>query len=106
MSGVVRMSTGGGLRRGCLAVNSSIELGPHDAEVRNRLRRYFRQKEKVLAAIIHRGVADGSLRRDLDIRAAARHIITLTDGLHVRGKLGLTRKEAEETIAITIAALV
>lgn len=106
LSGVVGMSTGKGVRRGCLAVNSGVELGPHDSEVRNRLRRYYRQREKTIAAMVSRGIADGSLRNDLDPEAAARQIITLTDGLHVRGKLGLTRKEADETIAIALSALV
>lgn len=106
LAGVARMSTGKGVRRGCFAVNSSIELGPHDSEVRTRLRRYLRQKEKALAAIVRRGIADGTLRRDLDPQAAARQIITLSDGLHVRGKLGLTRKEADETVASVVHALV
>ena len=106
LSGVVGMSTGKGVRRGCLAVNASIELGPHDSEVRNRLRRFSREKERTLAAIVRRGSADGSLRKDLDPRATARHIITLTDGLQVRGKLGFTSKEADETIALAISALV
>ncbi len=105
-SGVVGMSTGKGVRRGCLAVNSSIELGPHDSEVRNRLRQFSRQKERILAVIVRRGIADGSLRNDLDPEAAARQIITLTDGLQVRGKLGFTRKEADETIAMALSSLV
>lgn len=104
--GVARMSTGQGVRRGCLAVNSSIELGPHDSDVRNQLRRYYRRKEETLAAIVRRGIADGSLRKDLDPQAIARQIIILTDGLQVRGKLGLTRKEADETIAFASSSLV
>lgn len=105
-AGVVRMSTGTGVRRGCLAVNSSIELGPHDSQVRNRLRRYSRQQEAALAAILQRGIADGSLRADLDPQAEARQIITITDGMHVRSKLGLTRGEASETVAMAMSSLV
>ena len=101
-SGVVAMSTGSGVRRGCLSVNSAIELGPHDSIVRNRLRQNTRQKEETFATIVRRGIADGSLRHDLDPQAAARCITTLTNGLQVRGKLGLTRKEADETVAMTI----
>ena len=105
-TGVVEMSTCGGVRRGCLSVNSAIELGPHDPDVRNRLRRNTRQKEKTFAHIIRRGVADGTLRDNLDPEAAARCITTLTNGLQVRGKLGLTQKEAEETVAMAIGAFV
>ena len=105
-SGVVGMSTCGGVRRGCLSVNSAIELGPHDPAVRNRLRRNTREKESTFAAIIRRGVADGSLRKDLDPGTGARLITTLTNGLQVRGKLGLTQKEADETVAMAIEAFV
>ena len=101
-AGVVAMSTGRGVRRGCLSVNSAIELGPHDSAVRNRLRRNTRQKEETFATIIARGIADGSLRKDLDPQAAARCITTMTNGLQVRGKLGLTQREAEETVAMSI----
>ena len=103
---VVAMSTSGGVRRGCLSVNSAIELGPHDSTVRNRLRRNTRQKEDTFATIIARGIADGSLRKNLDPQAAARCITTMTSGLQVRGKLGLTRKEAEETVAMAIQTFV
>ena len=105
-SGVVGMSTRSGVRRGCLSVNSAIELAPHDPDVRNRLRRNTRQKERTFAAIIRRGVADGSLRKDLDPEAGASWITTVTNGLQVRGKLGLTPKQAEETVAMTIEAFV
>ena len=101
-AGVVAMSTGSGVRRGCLSVNSAIELGPHDSTVRNRLRRNTRQKEETFVTIISRGIADGSLRKNLDPQAAARCITTMTNGLQVRGKLGLTRREAEETVAMSI----
>ena len=105
-SSVVGMSTCGGVRRGCLSVNSTIELGPHDPDVRNRLRRNMRQKERTFAAIIRRGVADGSLRKGLDPEAGARCLTTLTNGLQVRGKLGLTKKQADETVAMAIEAFV
>ena len=101
-AGVVAMSTGSGVRRGCLSVNSAIELGPHDSTVRNRLRRNARQKEGTFATIVARGIADGSLRKDLDPQAAARCITTMTNGLQVRGKLGLTQREAEETVSMSI----
>ena len=98
------MSTCDGVRRGCLSVNSAIELGPHDADVRERLGRNTHEKEGTLAAIIRRGVADGSLRSEVDPHAGARFITTALNGLQVRGKLGLTPKEAAETVAVAMAA--
>lgn len=106
LSHVVGMATCRGVRRGCFSVNSAIELSPHDADVRNRLRRNTRQTERTYAAIIGRGVADGALRKDLDPEAGARYLTTLLNGLQVRGKVGLTEQQAKETIAMAIQAFV
>jgi TetR/AcrR family transcriptional repressor of nem operon len=103
---VVELATVGGLRRGCLSVNSSIELGPHDPEVRNRLRQNTRQKEKTFSDIIGRGIRDGSLRRDLDPDVAARYITTVSTGLQVQGKIGLTEEQAREAVAMAMTAFV
>ena len=105
-SSVVRMSTCGGMRRGCFSVNSAIELAPHDADVRNRLRRNTLQKEKTIATIIRRGIADGSLRNTLDPEITASYITTLMNGLQVRGKLGMSKQQANETVAMAMTALV
>ena len=46
------------------------------------------------------------MRKRLDPEAGARYITTLANGLQVRGKLGLTEKQATETVAMAIAAFV
>ena len=99
------MSTGLGVRRGCFSVNTSVELAPHDADVRSRLRRNTRQKEKTIAAILRQGIADGSLRKDLNPEISASFVTTVLNGLQVRGKLGLTEQQADETVAMAMAAL-
>ena len=105
-SGVIGMSTRAGVRRGCFSVNSTIELAPRDADVRNRLRRNTRQKETTIAAVIRRGIADGSLRKNLDPEVTASYVTSVMNGLQVRGKLGLSEKQANETVAVAIGALV
>ena len=105
-SGVIGMSTRVGLRRGCFSVNSTIELAPHDADVRNRLRRNTRQKETAIAAAVRRGIVDGSLRRDLDPEVTASYVTTVMNGLQVRSKLGLTEQQANETVAMAMETLV
>ena len=100
------MSTCAGVRRGCFSVNSTVELAPHDADVRKRLRRNTRQKEKTIAAVVRRGIADGSLRENLDPEVTASYVTTVMNGLQVRGKLELTERQANETVAMALEALV
>lgn len=103
---VIAMSTCEGVRRGCFSVNSTIEMAAHDADVGERLRENARQKEITIAAVVRRGIADGSLRKDLDPEFTASYITTVMNGLQVRGKLGLTEKQANDTVAMALAALI
>ena len=105
LDNVAAMATCTGLRRGCMSVNCTVELAPHDNEIRNRLRKHEREIEKIYVQLIGRGARDGSLRSDLDVQASAEWLTTIIDGLQVRGKLGLTRAQAESAVAMAMRAL-
>lgn len=102
---VVEMSTCSGLRKGCMAVNCTVELGPHDDEVRERLRRQERAVERVYARLIREAIAAGEARAQTDPEAGARWLTTVVNGLQVRGKLGLDRKAALETVDMALSVL-
>jgi TetR/AcrR family transcriptional repressor of nem operon len=97
-------STCAGERRGCFAVNSTIELASHDAEVRNVLRRHNRATEKLFTQLVEQGMEDGSLRAGLDPAVVAGCVTTVIQGLQVRGKLGLTRPQARATVDMALQA--
>lgn len=105
-AGVIDMSTRVGVRRGCFSVNSTNELAPHDADVRNRLHKNTLQKEMTIATVIRRGTADGSLRKNLDPEITASYVTTVMNGLQVRSKLGLTEQRANDTVTLAMAALI
>lgn len=90
-------STNRGLRRGCFAVNTAVELAPHDAETQKVLRDHERQMEKLYRECVSRGIDDGSLRADLDPASTARWITTVVYGLQVRSKLGMSAPQGQET---------
>lgn len=102
---VVDMATCTGVRRGCFATNCSVELAPHDDEVRARLTRHHRILEKILADIVSAGVAKGELKPDLDPRDGARWINTVIAGLQVIGKTGTSRKDALAMVDLAMSAL-
>ena len=105
LMGMVDATTCAGLRRGCLAINCTVELAPHDESMRDRLRRHERGIERIYARLIAAGIEAGEFRSGLDPKASARWLTTIIDGLHIRGKLGLDRKEALETVRMTLAGL-
>lgn len=105
LTNVASMATCDGVRRGCMAVNCTVELAPHDQEVRERLRRHEKSLERLYARLVQAGVDAGEFRDDVDPKAAARWLTTMVDGLQVRGKLGLDRRGAAETIDLAMAAL-
>jgi TetR/AcrR family transcriptional repressor of nem operon len=105
LSNVVAMATCTGLRKGCMAVNCTVELAPHDGDIRSILRKQERRLERLYAELVERGVKDGSLRQDLDTQASAEWLTTIVDGLQVRGKLGLTRAQAMRAVDMAMSAL-
>lgn len=94
-----------GVRTGCMAVNSAVELAPHNAEVRKILRDHERSMEKLYEECIARGVADRSLASTVDPRSGARWMSTTTYGLQVRAKLGMSHDHGRETVEQALCSI-
>lgn len=101
----VEMGTTQGVRKGCFAVNCTVELAPHDADVRQLLKTHERQLEGLYERTLQRGIADGSLRTDLEPREAARWLTTVVAGIQVAGKTGMSRKDALAMVSFALDAL-
>lgn len=93
----------GDLRRGCLVVNSAVEL-PADPQVVQRVERSWDTLEVALVVALTRARAGGELPADRDPRALARLLLAVLQGLQVLGK-GAARPErlhdaAEQALAL------
>lgn len=75
-----------GQRRGCLAVNALVELGPCDQVAAKRLERHFERLERVLAAAIDRGRAQGTIDPGVEPALAAASLVTVVCGLLAGGR--------------------
>jgi TetR/AcrR family transcriptional repressor of nem operon len=71
------------LRRGCLAVNTSAELGDRDDAVARIVRSVFERMERALRAAIALGQEAGEIRADHDPRALASLLVTTMIGMTV-----------------------
>ena len=74
------------VRRGCLAVNTAVELAGHDAEILTLIRTMQERSIAALAARIERGRREGDVDRGSDPRALAEFLMTTIMGLRVMAK--------------------
>ena len=88
--------------RGCLAVNTLVELGPHDEQARGVLEAHFERVRKVLMEQIRRGQEQGEFRRDVDAATFARLLTTVIAGLFGGLKGAMTKADARRLAETTL----
>lgn len=74
------------IRRGCLAVNTAVELAGHDPEIARAVRRAVERTMAALESRIAQGVRDGDVRTGLDPRATAEYVMNTLAGLRVMAR--------------------
>ena len=70
-------------RRGCLLVNTSLELSPHDSEIDDLVRASFAEVEAFFRRNIEDGQAKGEISQALDAVETGRALFGLFIGLRV-----------------------
>lgn len=73
-------------RRGCLVVNTAVELSPHDPVLARRVEANWNLVETALFSALTRARAQGELPQDRDPRALARLLLVTLQGMRVVGK--------------------
>ncbi len=73
-------------RRGCMVINTAVELVPGDAVAARRVESNWDEFETALASALTRARAQGELAAGADPRALARMLLVLLQGLKVVGK--------------------
>jgi TetR/AcrR family transcriptional regulator, transcriptional repressor for nem operon len=85
----VGMSKGDCARRGCMQVNTIIELAPHDEAVAEAVREHAERFGDILADAVRRGQTSGEFRDDVDAGVLADYLTASLYGLAVVGKAAL-----------------
>jgi TetR/AcrR family transcriptional repressor of nem operon len=73
-------------RRGCLVVNTAVELAPHDRAAARRVEASWQTLEVALTSALTRAQAQGELAEERDPRALARFLLTVMQGMRVLAK--------------------
>ncbi|MFH8406911.1 TetR/AcrR family transcriptional regulator [Streptomyces sp. NPDC018019] len=94
-----------GERRGCLVVNTAVEVAARDEEVAGELARDYRLRLEAIRAAIASGQRDGDIDADKDARALAHLVIAAVGGLRVSARCGADRAALEGVMEGFMAAL-
>ena len=94
-----------GTRRGCLIMNSCVELAPHDASVQKRLKATLKKMENALQETIEKAQEMGSVDGSSDSRELALFILSQISGMVVLSKAQATKKELQSVVNRTLKAL-
>ena len=91
--------------KGCLMVNTAVELSLLDDEVSQRIKTAFKQTENLIADLLIRGQARGEVASSFDINELARYIHNALIGVRVLVKITEDPKEFDSTIDLTLSIL-
>mgnify|MGYP003339768477 CR=1 FL=1 len=80
---LVELSLDDRQRRGCLLVNSALEVAPHDAEFKRTIAAALRDAEAFFRRCVSAGQADGSIAGDQSAEDLARMLLAVLLGLRV-----------------------
>lgn len=73
-------------RRGCLIVNSALEVSPHDPELRKVIASYLDEIEAFFRRCLERGQADGTINKNIDAGDTARLLLGVVLGIRVAAR--------------------
>lgn len=85
-------------RRGCLLVNSAIELEGVEPELHAKVVAYLREFHAGIQRCVEQAHADGLLSNALSVEDATAMLVTHIQGLRVESRLGLSKDSARRRL--------
>ena len=92
-------------RRGCLLINSAVELAPHDPETAQLVVAYQRASERLFRRGLELAQARGELPADRDPRALARFLVSALQGLRVMAKADPNKAALRDVVGVALGVL-
>lgn len=92
-------------RKGCLLVNSALELAPHDPEFRTIIVEALKNIEKFFLRAIRAGQRDGTITRALPAAQLAQHLLSVLMGVRVLARARPEKALLEGAVASALALL-
>jgi len=102
---VMLMTQDDSSRCGCLIVNTGIELGIRDPEIRDIVTNFFKDTEKSMERCLTNAVELGQVGVLFDISALATYLITEFRAAIMLARSGCTRREIQAHLNIALKVL-
>lgn len=92
-------------KKGCFVVNTTTELIPGDEKIFNMLKENRITFELIFLGYLQKGVADGQLSADKDLKSISSLLFTLYNGLKVVSKVNSDRSELVNSVKVALSVL-
>jgi TetR/AcrR family transcriptional regulator, transcriptional repressor for nem operon len=102
---LIRRSLSDPDHRGCLIVNSALEVGPHDAELRRVIAAYLGEIEGFFQRCLERAAAEGSIPKSVNPRDTGRLFLGILLGIRVAARTRPARALLEGMVRPALALL-
>ena len=102
---ILRRSLSDRERKGCLLVNSALEMAPHDPEFREAIAERLKRIESFFVACVEKGQADGTIRSSRSAVGLAQHLLSLLMGVRVLARVRPERPLLEGAIGTALTSL-
>ena len=80
---ILRRSLNDRERKGCMVVNSALEMAPHDPEFRETIGETLERIESFFRACVEKGQADGTIKCSRPAVGLAQHLLAVLMGVRV-----------------------
>ena len=92
-------------RKGCLLVNSALELEGLEPHLHGLVSLGLEQLEREIHRCLVEADEDGRLREGVDIQESVGLLMSLIEGLRVGSRLGLSREQARRRVSAMLAMI-
>jgi TetR/AcrR family transcriptional regulator, transcriptional repressor for nem operon len=94
------------LQKGCFAVNSSIDLAPHDKEITGIINANQKEVEDAFYKAVKKGQESGEISSRHSARMLARFILNTNYGIRVNAKTTNDKKFYDDILQVVLSILI
>ena len=92
-------------RLGCLLVNTSIELSPHNSQIDKDLQKSFKRVEDIFYQVLEKAQNNNEIDSNKDISLIAKYLLNNVYGIRVSARAGSTKKDLKQIVKVILKSI-